>query len=88
MTTTNLPQLSARAQKALDVLSDGGTFINRLERDSYTGRDTWKYRLQTAEGCIIRGVGMSAFYELQRQGFIANWLQTSVSTHYKLAHAE
>jgi len=84
---TNLPPLSARARKALDVLSDGGTFINRLERDSYTGRDTWKYRLQTATGEIVRGVGMSAFYELRDQGFIANWLSTTVSTHYKLSHA-
>lgn len=84
---TNLPALSNRAKKALDVLADGGRFAYRLERNSYTGREQFQYRL-TARRCagVVKGVGMSAFYELQNAGLLALCPNegTSVSTYYKL----
>ena len=40
---TNLPNLSNRAKKALEVLADGGRFVHRLERNSYTGREQFAY---------------------------------------------
>lgn len=84
---TNLPKLSTRAQKALDVLADGGRFIHRLERDSYTGRDQFHYRLaRNLSTGIVKGVGLAAFYELKDKEFLALCPNegTSVSTYYKL----
>lgn len=84
--TNNYPALSARALKALDVLADGGQFRHGLERNSYTGREQFQYRLQKGGG-TVRGVGMAAFYELKNAGFLAFASSTSVATYYKLAVA-
>jgi hypothetical protein len=85
---TNLPKLSNRAQKALDVLADGGRFVYRLERNSFTGREQFRHRLQAAGGFNVSGVGLSAFYELEKAGFLTlAGGGTSVSTYYKLSVA-
>jgi len=86
---TNLPTLSSRAKKALDILADGGSFCRRLERNSYTRREQFQYRLIDAQGFTLRGVGLSAFYELERHNFlrIADGASTSVSTYFKLRAA-
>jgi hypothetical protein len=83
---TNLPNLTNRAKLAIDVLADGGRFELRLERNSYTGREQWQYRLFTATRSVVRGVGLKAFYELHDAGFLAGEYdtRTSVSTRYKL----
>jgi hypothetical protein len=83
---TNMPKLSSRAKKALDVLSNGGRFCVRLERDSYTGREQFKHRLlATLSGSsVVKGVGLSAFYELKDGGFLILDNSTSVSSYYKL----
>ncbi|HAX40611.1 MAG TPA: hypothetical protein DCY10_07035 [Clostridiales bacterium] len=83
-TQTNLPQLSARAQKALDVLADGGQFRHGLERNSYTGREQFQYRLQPKGGGVVKGVGIAAFYELDKLGMLVAASSTSVATYYKL----
>ena len=85
---TNMPKLSTRAQKALEVLSNGGRFVNRLERNSYTGREQFHRRLLASASwnSVVKGVGHAAFYELDRAGFLAyapgEW--TSVTEVYKL----
>jgi hypothetical protein len=66
---TNLPKLSSRATKALDVLADGGSFRYALERNGYTGREQFQWRLLSASGCRISGVGGKAYYELVKAGF-------------------
>lgn len=84
---TNLPNLSSRARKALDVLADGGRFVHRLERNSYTGRDQFQYRLVRGRSTgLVKGIGISAFYELNGPGLLALCANegTSVSTYYKL----
>jgi hypothetical protein len=81
---TNLPKLSNRSRKALDVLADGGTFVSRLERNGYTGREQWAYRLQQTGGSIVRGIGLASFYELKDLGFLVLASCTSVSSYYKL----
>jgi hypothetical protein len=84
---SNLPKLSARAKQALDVLADGGRFVHRLERNSYTGREQWQYRLARGLSTgIVRGIGLAAFHELQRAGLLAYCASegTSVSSYYKL----
>lgn len=83
---TNLPKLSPRAQKALDILADGGKFVCRLERNSYTGREQFAYRL-IKEGHVVRGVGLAAFYEIKDSFLIMCDNNTSVSTYYKLRAA-
>lgn len=83
---TNLPALSNRAKKALEVLADGGRFVCRLERNSYTGREQFAYRL-LKEGRVVRGVGLSAFYEIKDQFLTICDNNTSVSTYYKLRAA-
>jgi len=84
MATTNLPNLSARAQKALDILADGGQFRHGLERNNYTGREKFQYRLQPKGGGVVRGVGIAAFYELDKCGMLVPASSTSVATYYKL----
>jgi hypothetical protein len=81
--TSNLPKLSSRAKKALDVLADGGKFVCRLERDSYTGREQFAYRL-LKEGHVVRGVGLAAFYEIKDEFLTVCDNNTSVSTYYEL----
>jgi hypothetical protein len=91
MTNTNMPKLSNRAQKALDVLANGGRFVNRLERNSYTGREQFQKRLLADGrwGSVVSGIGHAAFHELDRAGFLAyapgEW--TSVTEVYKLRTA-
>jgi uncharacterized protein YjhX (UPF0386 family) len=81
---TNLPQLSNRAQKALDVLADGGKFVCRLERNGYTGREQFAYRLLKDEGHVVRGIGLAAFYEIKDKFLTMCEHNTSVSTYYQL----
>lgn len=83
MTAVNLPKLSTRAQKALDVLADGGKFVCRLERNNYTGREKFAYRL-LKEGRVIPGIGLSAFYEIKDRFLTVCDNNTSVSTYYRL----
>lgn len=80
---TNLPNLSSRAKKALDVLADGGQFVCRLERNSYTGREQFAYRL-LKHGRVVRGIGLAAFYEIKDRFLTICDNNTSVSTYYKL----
>jgi uncharacterized protein YjhX (UPF0386 family) len=83
---TNLPKLSNRAQKALDILADGGQFVCRLERNTYNGREQFQYRL-LKEGHVVRGIGLAAFYEIKDQFLTICDHNTSVSTYYKLRRA-
>lgn len=80
---TNLPDLSSRAKKALEVLADGGQFVHRLERNRYTGREQFAYRLLKG-GHVIRGIGMQAFYEIKDKFLTICDHNTSVSTYYQL----
>lgn len=81
MTNTNLPKLSNRAQKALDILADGGCFHHVLETNSYTRRDQFQYRLTGPNGGRIAGIGLSAFYELDKAGFLVKDFDYSTSNH-------
>lgn len=89
---SNMPKLSARAQKALEVLANGGRFVNRLERNSYTGHEQFHRRLLANKSwnSVVSGVGHAAFYELNKAGFLiyapGEW--TSVTEVYKLRTGE
>jgi hypothetical protein len=83
----NLPKLSSRAKQALEVLSNGGEVVHRLERNGYTGREQFATRFMIA-GSIIKGLGVATRYELEKAGFqFITTHRTSVSTYYKLNHA-
>ena len=82
---TNLPEMSNRAKQALDVLADGGRFSHCLERNSYTGREQFRTRLQTANGYNVAGIGFSTMAELQKLGFITHCHHTCIGDYYKLA---
>lgn len=84
---TNLPKLSTRAQKALDVLSNGGKFVQRLERNSYTRREQFAYRLLNDAGRVVSGIGLSAFYEIKDQFLTTCENNYSTATYYKLRAA-
>ncbi len=83
---TDLTALSRRAQQALDVLKTGGRFVQRLERNSYTGREQFEYRLlkDRSVGSVVRGVGFKTFCEV---GHLLSRCDggTSVSTYYCLS---
>jgi len=82
-------KFSNRARKALEILVDGGRFEYRLERDGYTGFEKFRYRLKTEKGSIVKGIGHSTFYELERAGYLAARYEaaTSISTPYYLRKA-
>ena len=80
----NLPKLSGRARQALDVLADGGTFVYRLERNSYTGREQWETRLLDAGKYVVRGIGRAAKEELDKAGMLFMADSFSVATYYGL----
>ena len=86
---TNQPKLSKRAQEALDVLADGGRFVNRLERNSYTGREQFHMRLQrtAAWSSTVPGIGFATYRELTDLGFLVRDFAggSSVTEPYKLA---
>jgi hypothetical protein len=86
---TNQPKMSKRAELALEVLADGGRFVNRLERNSYTRREQFHMRLQRdgSWSSVVPGVGYATFSELQKLGFLVRDFTsgTSVSEPYKLA---
>lgn len=66
---SNMPKLSKRASGALDVLADGGSFRYGLETNSYTRREQFQWRLKTASGNTVRGIGGAAYHELVAAGF-------------------
>jgi hypothetical protein len=84
---TNLPILSPRAHRALQVLGEGGLMVERLERDDYTGREQFKTRFCTsaAWSSVVAGLGPKTRHELERAGFrFVQVYRSSVSTAYKL----
>ena len=82
----NLPKLSKRAQKALDILMNGGQIVHRLERNSYTGREQFETRFMLS-GSPVRGLGFKTRCELEDAGFRFKQVHsTTVSTYYKLDH--
>lgn len=83
---TNLPKLSNRAKQALEILSNGGEVVHRLERNSYTGREQFATRF-VMRGSVIKGLGFATRHELEKAGFqFVATNSTSVSTYYKLSH--
>lgn len=82
--TSNLPKMSSRARKALAVLSEGGEFRHGLERNSYTGREQFRYSLRL-RGSEVRGFGHSTFHELHGLGLLASSSSNSVARYFKLA---
>lgn len=89
---SNMTKLSTRAMKALEVLSNGGRFVNRLERNSYTGREQFHRRLLATRSwnSVVRGIGGAAFHELDKFGMLeyaaGEW--SSVTEVYKLRTEE
>lgn len=66
---TNMPKLSNRAASALDILADGGKFRYGLERNSYTGREQFQWRLFGSNGGTMKGFGHATYHELVNAGF-------------------
>ena len=66
---SNLPKMSARATEALEVLSNGGEFRYALERNNYTGREQFQWRLKNSSGVTIKGISGAAYRELCKLGF-------------------
>jgi hypothetical protein len=85
-TMTNMPKLSARAKMALEVLADNGRFVQRLERDYYTGRgEVLQTRLLGPGRSVVKGVGLGAFYELKNLGFLTSTDEGNLEcTYWKL----
>lgn len=81
--TSNL-NISARANKALDILADGGEFVYRLERNSYTGREQFVAKLFDANRDRVRGFSYAVLDELKREGLLVTANSTSVSTYYRM----
>ncbi len=74
--------ISKRAERALRHLNKGAKYVQRLERNSYTGREQFQYRL-LKEGRVLRGYGFKTFCELEEFLTVTDG-GTSVSTYYRL----
>ena len=85
---TNMPKLSARAATALNVLADGGQFVERLERNTFTRREQWETRLLDAGRNVVSGIGRAAFRELQSLGMLFLSDSFSVSKYYGLKNGK
>lgn len=82
--SSNLPKLSNRARLALEVLGDGGEFCERLERNSFNGREQFAMRL-IKQGQVIKGVGYATKRELESAGIaFRRSHSTSVSAYYAM----
>ncbi len=85
---TNMPKMSKRAAAALEVLANGGRFVNRLERNSYTGREQFHMRLcrSAAWSSVVPGFGHATFCELRDLDLLIRDFGggSSVSEPYKL----
>lgn len=83
---TNMPKLSTRASEALNILADGGQFKYALVRNSYTGREQFKWHLQNERGFTFKGFGGATFRELESKGFafrrVANGFTGSSTSYY------
>lgn len=79
-------KISARAEKAIEVLKNEGRLVERLEKNSYTGRVQFQVRLMTKNFSVVKGVGRAALEELRRAGLVvmAPGGHTSVSTYFVL----
>lgn len=87
---SNQPKLSARAQQALDILSNGGEIQHRLERNSYTGREQFQTRFTTSTAWhgVVKGLGLATRLELEKAGIALKVAhRSSVCTSYTLDHA-
>lgn len=76
-------KLSKKALCALDHLKNGAQFRRRLETDSFTRSEKFRYRLLDSRGQVIRGFGIVTFYEVE------HFLQptgggTSISDYYRI----
>lgn len=89
--TIEARKLSAKAKKAIQVLSGGGRFVNRLERNSYTGREQFQRRLLSNRGqtSVVKGFSFATFHELEQAGLLEYCPEerTSVSEYHKLRSA-
>lgn len=74
---------------ALEILSNGGEMVDRLERNNYTGREQFAVRFcaSKAWNSAVKGLGFATRQELERAGFRFKAVhRTSVSTAYVLDH--
>jgi hypothetical protein len=55
--------LSARAEKAVEILKAGGYFRKQLETQ-YRGGEKFQMRLRDAQHQIVKGFGFQTYFEL------------------------
>lgn len=70
--------LSARAEKAVEILKAGGYFRKALETQ-YKGGDKFMMRLRNAKGQVVKGYGFQTFFELQDASMLA-WRECASSS--------
>lgn len=63
--------MNTKAQKALEVLKDGGYWRKQLET-SYRGGEKFKTRLRNAEGRVVPGFGIKTFCEHEDAGVLTH----------------
>lgn len=81
---SNMPKISNRASQALNILADGGQFVERLERNSYTGREQWQVRLLNSGRQVVRGIGRAAMRELDSAGMLFAADRFSTASYFGL----
>lgn len=61
--------LSARGNRALAILRDGGKFRKQLE-SGYRGREQFQMRLYYSDGVRVAGIGFATKFELEEAGLL------------------
>lgn len=77
--------LSARAEKALEVLKAGGYFREALER-AFRGGEKFVVRLRAKNGAVVPGFGYACRAELEKAGLI-EWRECARSSCWPREHA-
>lgn len=62
--------MTPRAEKALEVLRNGGYFRRALETQS-RGGEKFAYRLRDKTGAIVKGIGFATYNELDKAGMLS-----------------
>jgi hypothetical protein len=64
-------KLSRRAERALEILEDGGYFRHALETNYHTRREQFQTRLYDRDRNVVKGFSFKAHQELQDNGLLA-----------------